>query len=136
MRLEEGEINTQTKIAMALGFSHSDLNKIYLSSMNKLDDSKRMQEKGSAIIKTIDRILSVNDSPQNDPKRREIINLVMGAMMENETPASQKKIRGYVLNKVLSPTTQEDRLRKSQLEELYEEGILFGGPTAPSYLEQ
>ena len=136
VRLEEGEINTQTKIAMALGLSHSELNKIYLSSMNKLDDNKRRQEKGSAIIKTIDRILSVNDSPHNDPKRREIINLVMGAMMENETKFNQKKIRDYVLDKILNPTTQEDRLRKGQLEEIYHEGILFGGPTAPSYLEQ
>lgn len=134
-RLENGEMNVQTKIATALGFQYSDLNKIYLASMNQLDDHRRMQEKSEAIIKTIDDILVRSNTTQQDPKQAQVINLVFNALMENETPENQMKIRDNALRRILDPTTTQDRLRRGQIQDLIYDGMLSGGPVAPNLLE-
>jgi hypothetical protein len=54
-------------------------------------------------------------------------------MLENETEDFQRRVREVVINKVIDPTTSEDRLRKQQLEQVIREGVLSDTMT-PSFI--
>jgi hypothetical protein len=54
-------------------------------------------------------------------------------MLENETEDFQRRVREVVINKVIDPTTSEDRIRRQQLEQVLEEGM-FSNPMTPSFI--
>lgn len=133
VRVGEGELNTQTTIAMALGMRYDKLNKIYLANMDKLDDNKRVTEKAAAIIKTIDAILNESKTGEATEQSKQVVNLVFNSLLENETPSMQERIRDAALRKLIDPTSSEDRLRRQQLEDVIENGIL-STPRTPSFI--
>jgi hypothetical protein len=54
-------------------------------------------------------------------------------MLENETEDFQRRVREVVINKVIDPTTSEDRIRRQQLEQVIREGVLSDTMT-PSFI--
>ena len=133
VRAGEDDINLQTKIAMALGLRYDKLTKIYIANMDKLDDTKRAQEKATSIISTIDAILNESKTGEANDESRKVINLVIDSMLENEIERDQRRIRQMVLDKMLNPTTSVDRLRRQQLEDIIEKGVLSNSMT-PSFI--
>lgn len=129
----DDEINFQTKVAMALGLRYDKLDKLYIASMASLDDKKRVQEKAGTIIKTIDAILSESKTGADTEKGRLVVNLVTSSILENETEEFRRKVREVVINKVIDPTTSEDRIRRQQLEQVIREGVLSDTMT-PSFI--
>jgi hypothetical protein len=129
----DDEINFQTKVAMALGLRYEKLDKLYIASVAAVDDKKRVQEKAGTIIKTIDAILSEGKTGADVEKGKLIVNLVTSSILENETEEFRRKVREVVINKVIDPTTSEDRIRRQQLEQVLEEGM-FSNPMTPSFI--
>jgi hypothetical protein len=120
----DDEINFQTKVAMALGLRYEKLDKLYIASVAAMDDKKRVQEKAGTIVKTIDAILSESKTGPEDDKNRQVVNLVVSSMLENETEDFQRRVREVVINKVIDPTTSEDRIRRQLLELVIRDGVL------------
>lgn len=129
----DDEINFQTKVAMALGLRYDKLDKLYIASVAGMDDKKRVQEKAGTIVKTIDAILSESKTGPEAEKGRQVVNLVVSSMLENETEDFQRRVREVIINKVIDPTTSEDRIRKQQLEQVIREGVLSDTMT-PSFI--
>jgi hypothetical protein len=129
----DDEINFQTKVATALGLRYEKLDKLYIASVAAMDDKKRVQEKAGTIIKTIDAILSEDKTGADIEKGRLVVNLVTSSILENETEEFRRKVREVLINKVIDPTTSEDRIRKQQLEQVIREGVLSDTMT-PSFI--
>ena len=122
---EDGaELNVQTKIAMALGLRYDQLNDIYIANMDNLKDRKRVTEKAASIVKTIDAILNESTTGESTEEQKRIVNLVVHAIMENETEDMRDRIRAAALDKLINPKSAADRVRRQQLETLINGGIL------------
>jgi hypothetical protein len=98
-----------------------------------MDENKLVQEKAGTIVKTIDAILSEGKTGADVEKGKLIVNLVTSSILENETEEFRRKVREVVINKVIDPTTSEDRIRRQQLEQVLEEGM-FSKPMTPSFI--
>lgn len=120
------DVNTQTKVAAALGFQLSKVADMYAAAQTDRAIRTRIIEKSNAIMRTLGDLGALEI--QLTDKKAEAAQRVIANMMASEKPAVRKKIEESVLKQLTKQETRESRMLmqflRNQFEGLYE-GVGF-----------